>query len=219
MMSIASRVAGLMLALSGAATAFGQTRGDTAQANAIARAADFGFERVANNGGAATGTSLGSGPTDWACTRHTVTGLVWEIKLATPGALRSAGSTYSWLSGVAASNGGQAGVADGGSCSGSVCDTQAYVAAVNALALCGFTDWRLPTRHELAFIVREGAVGSGSATVNPAFFPNTRPADYWTGTNFAGNPELAWLVSFNAGATVYDKKSAPKHVMLVRGAP
>ena len=46
-----------------------------------AGAAGFDFTKIANNGTAqAGGATLGSNPTDWACTRDSTTGLVWEVK-------------------------------------------------------------------------------------------------------------------------------------------
>ncbi|MBL8296722.1 MAG: DUF1566 domain-containing protein [Rhodanobacteraceae bacterium] len=121
--------------------------------------------------------------------------------------------------GGAATNG-NAGSAGGGVCTASACDTQAYIAAVNATALCGFTNWRLPSKQELSFIIQEESrEGTGSATINTGFFPNTRPAHYWTGTNFAANANLAWMGNFNRGGAVYQAKSTASHVMLVRGTP
>ena len=64
-----------------------------------------------------------------------------------------------------------------------------YVAAVNAAALCGYTNWRMPTYTELLTInkVANGGLGnngSGSGIDGDvtAWFPNTMNGMTWTST-------------------------------------
>ena len=73
-------------------------------------AAGFDYTKVANDGtDVSAGTALGSGPTDWACTRDNITGLLWEVMTATATDLRYSGHTYAWYSTNGATNGGNAG--------------------------------------------------------------------------------------------------------------
>lgn len=181
----------------------------------------------AESGRDATATITGAGASRTAafalttlsadeCVQDNVTGLVWESKTAGAG-LRAATNTYTWLNSDAATNGGAAGSANGGSCGGSAaCDTQTYVAAVNAAKLCGFSDWRLPTVAELSGVVDSGA--ASGAAVNAAF-ANQRAASYWTATPkaSAGDTSGAWIVDFATGAVGFTAKSTPASVRLVRG--
>jgi hypothetical protein len=88
------------------------------------------------------------------------------------------------------------------------------MAAAAALAhgSCGLTDgsaagdWRLPTIGEWQAFVDTGY--SGPALCNAAgtdrwaegdAFTGVQSVYYWSGTEYAGNPSLAWLVGMNAG--------------------
>ena len=179
----------------------------------------FDFSKIANNGTTlAAGAALGTAATDWACTKDNITGLTWEVK--TTSGLRSSASTYTWYSTDAASNGGNAGVANGGTCTGSNCDTQSFVAAVNAGALCGYSDWRLPNLKDLQTLVDSSAV-AGSATLDTTYFPNTSLKAYWTANTIESPPLLgryAWAVNFGTGRTQMNyTKLAKNYVYLVRG--
>lgn len=176
-----------------------------------------GFSKLSNSGtNLPDSATLGPAPSDWACTRHGPSGLVFEVKLPGSGALRSAGNTYSWRSTNAASNGGVVGNAGGGVCSGSNCDTEAYVAAVNSAALCGFTNWRLPTRRELQIIATLDGQGTGTPVSEPTYFPNMSTAGYWTATNFAANPDAAWSLHFDTGRARWTEKQNDLRVLVVR---
>ncbi|MES3026036.1 MAG: DUF1566 domain-containing protein [Pseudomonadota bacterium] len=145
------------------------------------------------------------------CVQDNVTGLLWEGKGAA--GLHAAGSTYSWFASSGA-NGGAAGSASAGVCSGSGCDTEKFVAAVNAEALCGFRDWRLPTAEELAGIVDSGA--ATAPTVRPQF-ANQLASTYWSASPRAGAAADAWQLDFNSGAVGFAAKSTANRVRLVRG--
>lgn len=146
-----------------------------------------------------------------ACIQDNVTGLVWEGK--TGSGLHAGTATYSWLASSGA-NGGAAGSAAGGACTGSACDTEHFVAAVNAEGWCGFGDWRLPSADELAGIVDNGA--SAAPTIR-AQFANQAGAPYWSASPKAGDTAGAWAVDFNSGAIGALAKSQPARVRLVRG--
>ena len=150
------------------------------------------------------------------CIQDNVTGLVWEGKTASAG-LRAASNTYTWLNSDTATNGGGVGSANGGNCTGSTaCDTQTYVAAVNAAKLCGFADWRLPTVDELSGVLDSGAASGAAAD---AALANQRAASYWTATPKASASDTsgAWIVDFATGAVGFTAKSEPASVRLVRG--
>ena len=175
------------------------------------------FTKIAHNGSVLPdGAALGNGPTDWACTRHNASGLIFEVKVNSPGALRHAANTYTWRNTDAGSNGGNAGTAGGGACSGSTCDTQSYVAAVNAAGLCGSNTWRLPTHAELQRIVGFAEPGSGAPVVDAAFFPNLVAGLYWARANVAAIPTHAWAVGLDDGNAGPRAKSQPYRVVLVR---
>src|SRR3954470_17629731 len=128
-----------------------------------AGSAGFDYTKVANDGtDLPAGATLGPNPTDWACTRDNVTGLLWEVKAAAPH-LRQSNFTYTWFSADGATNGGDPGVPDtvgigSDNCFDATrCDTEKFIADVNAGAgLCGQTDWRLPSRRELRTIAHLG---------------------------------------------------------------
>ena len=64
-------------------------------------------------------------------------------------------------------NGGNAGVQGGGTCGLGTCDTNAFVAALNTAALCGFHDWRMPTRRELVSAGRRLLLGESAEVPDP----------------------------------------------------
>lgn len=148
------------------------------------------------------------------CYQDSVTGLVWEGK--TTSGLHSNASTFTWFSSNATANGGSSGTASGGVCTGvgAGCDTEKFVAAVNAETLCGFTGWRMPTAQELAGIVDSGAAAAPTIS---ASLPNQLAETYWTASPKAGTPAGAWQVDFGSGALGFDNKNLAKPVRLVRG--
>lgn len=132
-----------------------------------------------------------------SCVMDNVTGLVWEGKTAS--GERSVANTYSNFG------------------DGRVGDASAYVARVNQLALCGFTDWRLPTAGELLGLMDFGQIGN---RLNPAWFGVTANT-YWS-----SSPVEPWYnkaVHFEGGAiaTIYingNSHNSQLAVRLVRGA-
>jgi hypothetical protein len=127
-------------------------------------------------------------------------------------------NTYSWYNPDESHDGelDYRGMANGGSCSGSSCDTYAYVDAVNAHAYCGHSDWRLPTRDELGSI-SDPRRQDKPPTINLAFFPYTQSGDYWSGNDYQFQYDAAWRWSFEFGHDRVDWKKVPAPVRLVRG--
>jgi len=182
--------------------------------------AGFDFTKIANNGTTlGAGAALGGNPTDWACTRDNVTGLTWEVK-TTDGGLRDWSNTYTWYSTDSASNGGNAGTASGGACTGSInCDTQSYVAAVNALnsgaGLCNHNDWRMPSGQELHSLFDSSA--GWIPWIDATYFPNTQADSFWSANNYSPDPAYAWLEFLGYGWIGTRFKTDSIYVRLVRG--
>src|SRR4030067_1191626 len=126
----------------------------------------FDMTRLNQDGSTNDGKDQAGHP--WACVRDNKTNLFWEVKKSEPG-LQNANNTYSWYAPDQNTNGSFAGKANAGICTGSDCDTQSYVNAINAKKLCGFTDWRLPTREEMSSLV-DNSVFYPGPTVHNAFF-------------------------------------------------
>lgn len=193
-----------------------------------AGAAGFDFTRLGADGqplAVQTGTWSESGSaatgTRWDCVRDNNTGLFWEVKRNDPSHLRHQLHEYTWYNTQTTSNGGFSGREAGGSCvglPGGACNTQAYVNAVNNLpagqALCGFRDWRLPTRDELRNVAHSGA--TSAPAIDSLFFPNTSPGRYWSASSDASDPQSAWGISFTLGDDFFDTKNAAYPVRLVR---
>ena len=143
----------------------------------------FTFVKVCNSGETAGSGScsaaavLGSGPDDWGCTLDRVTGLEWEVKAA-DGGLRDVATRYTNF------GDGRAG------------DASAFVAAVNAAGLCGTSDWRLPSSHELQGIENFNRA-KPHPSIDSAWFPNTLVDHYWASEPFFGQEStVAWITSF-----------------------
>lgn len=180
--------------------------------------AGFDFTKISNAGNAvAATTSLGLNPTDWACTRDDVTGLTWDVPPSGGGGLRQASWVYTWYSTDTATNGGNAGTVSDGSCQISGrCDTEKYVADVNALSppLCGAAGWRMPTADELLSIVH---FGGATPSIDASYFPSTSGNPYWAGTSSAKQANYAWTVVFSDGSAGANNKNTAYRVRLVRG--
>lgn len=160
----------------------------------------FDFSKIANNGTVLdAAAALGSGATDWACTRDNVTGLIWEVK--TTSGLRSQSHTYTWYDSNPATNGGAVGEAAGGTCAASSrCDTEKFAADVNVAGLCGASDWRMPKVKELEGIAD---LGRKNPAIDPTYFPNTPSSVFWSGSSYAYYSNGAWFVNFGYGNPYY----------------
>jgi hypothetical protein len=164
----------------------------------------FDFTKIANNGSSLPASAaLGTRATDWACTRDNLTGLTWEVKTTAVNDLRFSGHSYYWYDTNSMENGGNAGSLGAvNTCEGTLpsnrCNTQAFVAAVNAVALCGYTDWRLPAPPELRTIINYGDAGA-AISVDPTYLPNTRlNRAHWSAATYAADPAYAWVVEIGA---------------------
>jgi hypothetical protein len=195
-------------------------RDAAAAAGKLTGAKGFDYSKIANDGSVlAAGAALGTNSTDWACTKDNITGLTWEVKTSTNTDLRYSGHTYTWYNTDPLTNGGNAGSTGTNTCNATLpsnlCNTEAFVAAVNSAALCSFsTGWRMPTRRELLTLV----VADGSSpAIDHTYFENTQQSDFWSGSSYVPDPSGAWGVGFAIGGTTADGKSGGVYVRLVRG--
>lgn len=174
---------------------------------------NFDFTKVSANG-----SDLSNGAEEWSCVRDNKTNLMWEVKSLSPG-LHYANNTYSWYNSDPSNNGGFSGLRNGGSCLESICDTQGFVDAVNQVGLCGYNDWRVPTRRELVSIVDYSRV---RPTIKEIFFPNSQSSFYWSSTPGAAFdlPDIdfsfPWHVGFDFGYSGPSSSTMPYSVRLVR---
>jgi PKD repeat protein len=192
--------------------------GALAKVGGSANVNGFDFSKISNNGSVLPATAaLGSGPDDWACTRDNVTGLIWEVKTAS--GLRSQSHTYTWYkTGSPDGNNGMPAATTGTATCHTLgrCDTEKYNFDVNATTLCGFTDWRMPSVHELFNLTDLGR--PAFSAIDPIYFPNTPGVDVWSGSPFAVDSFYAWYVNFAAGiANGFDGKVSTNGARLVRG--
>ena len=150
------------------------------------------------------------------CVQDNNTGLVWEGKTASPATSRLGTSTYTnyddansaqkWVSGTTYVNPTQAQI-------DASTNSIGYKNSVNASALCGYTDWRMPTKEELQGIL----ASSGSPRIDTAWFPNTQATYYWTSSSNVGDANYAWGVGFSIGyVNGYGNRDSNGHVRLVR---
>jgi len=174
----------------------------------IASIAGSGFVKIASSG-----DTLDDKAVKWECVEDKSSKLIWEVK-KNDGGIRDKDYSYSWLRNI---NGEIKGVSNGGHCRGGIkCDTYSYVRALNEQKLCGYSDWRLPTKEEMETLV-DYSTSVKNATINTTYFPEAVPSWYWTATENPQRDDFAWYVLFRNGIALNDLKERPKHVRLVRG--
>lgn len=184
--------------------------------------AGFDFSKIGSNGQVLATQNIAwddngseAAGSKWSCVRDNVTGLIWEVKV-NDGGLHDKAHTYSWYNADTSSNGGYAGMQNGGQCSGSECDTAGFLQSVNQQGLCGAKDWRIPTELELLGIVHNGRE---NPAIDTGYFPNTPSTSFWSSSPTAINSDYAGSVEFKSGFfSRFSEKSSSGSVRLVRAA-
>ena len=149
------------------------------------------------------------------CVSDVQNGLMWEVKSDAPG-LHHKDHTYSWFDPAeAVGELDYRGLADGGKCTDSRCDTSGFVAAVNAAGYCGHSDWRMPTRDELGSL-SDLRRRKPPPTIDTRMFPHAAAAEYWSGNDYSFQYDAAWCWNFSLGHDRVDWKKSAKRVRLVR---
>ncbi|MCX8516815.1 MAG: DUF1566 domain-containing protein [Rhodoferax sp.] len=145
------------------------------------------------------------------CVKENSTGFVWEGKTASGD--RAGSNTYTNYDSTASKQFENGLLNPTRSEIDARSNTIGYVNAVKTIALCGFTDWRMPTKDELSGIV----VNDQNPKIDSASFPNTQATYYWSSSPWDGVPKFAWVVDFkNGGPSASGSRDEKYHVRLVR---
>ena len=147
------------------------------------------------------------------CVKDNSTGLVWEGKNPSGSRTRASNTRYTNFDSTSSAQ-----KADGNSPTQTEIDastnSMGYQNSVNTSALCGYTDWRMPTKEELQGI----RASSGSPRIDTAWFPNTQANYYWSSSPNVGNSGNAWSVNFNGGHVSLSSRYGYDAVRLVRAS-
>ena len=181
--------------------------------------AGFDWQKLARDGKTLSNQQLAwqntgseSASTQWSCVQDHRTGLVWEVKSDVAGSINHRDLRYSWLDDDASRNGGIAGSASNLDCNGSLCDTQAYVAALNDLNFCARSNWRFLSLNELLSLV---VTDNLDLVMDTAYFPHAHNDQYWTSQSYAPDRDKAWYLYFSDGSFGSTLKSSPNYLRLV----
>ena len=146
------------------------------------------------------------------CIKDLSTGLVWEGKNPSGSSSRDTETTYTHYDSTSSlqkyneTSPSQAEIDASDNSLG-------HAKAVNTSALCGYTDWRMPTKEELQGIVLSGP----SPTIDATWFPNTQGAGYWSSSPVEDDTYAAYIVFFYLGNLGSDYRyNGNYYVRLVR---
>jgi hypothetical protein len=159
------------------------------------------------------------------CVKDYSTGLVWESKHPVNSSLRYVGRTYTNFDDTAklqVSTGISTGRAPTVSEITAATNSIGYVTAVNAAALCGFTDWRRPTIGELESIARLSSNGT-----DVTWLPLNAVSSYWSSSPDTNPTHIGLLGESTAWYLIFYENSPalsglgrgrnnPTHLRLVR---
>jgi hypothetical protein len=172
----------------------------------------------------AAGKILPEGAQQWHCVIDEVSGLMWEVKHADEKLdnLHFFGDKFTWYNSNPKHNGrnigdwNQRGVHCHGYTQGkprSYCHVEQFVSRVNKQGLCGFKDWRLPSRAELTSLIH---FGEFQPAINRDYFPHTLSNFYWAYNPVVGRPIEAWSINFEFGYASPLRKTDVRPARLVR---
>ena len=167
--------------------------------SAVIPAVNSDFTRICWNGeaegqGRCSGklqANTGSSPVpnasaDWACTRDNARKLVWSLLSV------KAKAEQVFIPGFA-------------------------LAGHDSSARCGFSSgWRLPTRNELAGIVKPGR--TPGPMQESSYFPPSGDEQYWTSETFSTDPGYGWGILYGYNGSIGYYRTLPTHMRLVHEA-
>ena len=141
------------------------------------------------------------------CVRDNATGLIWEVKTAS--SLRAGSNIYTNFDSDISKQKGPALPAPTITEISAIDNSVGYKNVVARSNLCGFNNWRIPSKDELITLTTPGGVDS-------TWFPNTPLEPFWTSTESVFDVTLAIAVGFANGGTGDFVRSGKEHVRLVR---
>ena len=161
------------------------------------------------------------------CVLDEISGLMWEVKMPADGipgnqGLHDGDDLFTWYNSNTKQNGGAIGDWNSklAQCTGYVkgqpttyCNTEEYLNRINRQGLCGFSDWRLPSRIELESLVHYGRT---EPAINTQFFPGTANQFYWSASPVVQQVLMAWAVNFQFGYSAAVQRNNARAVRLVR---
>ena len=148
------------------------------------------------------------------CVKDNSTGLVWEGKNPSGSSTRASNTRYTNYDSTSSAQkwNGSAWVNPTQTDIDASTNSIGYRNSVRTLNLCGYNDWRLPTKEELAGIL----ASSGIPKIDTTWFPNTQAWYYWTSSPDVGDSGYAWGVGFYYGSVYGHDRNVNYHVRLVR---
>jgi len=79
----------------------------------------------------------------------------------------------------------------------------------------GYHDWRLPTRNELMTLISK-TTNKLNARIDDHYFPDTKPAQYWSASEVSNRRTHAWFIYFGDGSKYWTDKRNHLYIRLVR---
>ena len=193
----------------------GMTGRDTSTSNtALDGALGFSFTKIG-----ASGETLPASATQWSCVKDNVTGLMWERK-TNDGGLYDISRTFTHLDNTNSAQfvtGAFPTLVQINAATNSI----GFKNAVNADALCGATDWRLPETDELQSIADYSSASTN--VLGTAWFTvSAKGNSYISAAAAAALPPTDHVI-FSGGATGVQqgvtREVQSASIRLVRGAP
>jgi len=150
------------------------------------------------------------------CVLDNITGLMWEVK-TTDGGLRDWNKTYTNYDSTTSLQkwNGSTYVAPTQADIDAMTNSITFINSVNSQALCGYSDWRLPTAVELQSIVDYG-FDYPSPTIDTTWFPNSQRGKYLSASYTLDVSYGTWGVQFTYGDIDFFSRSGNNYVRLVR---